>query len=91
MKILKIQKKCDLCEAYIINEYYFKSNTNKYICKYCESKYRNVNYYDDKGIYFLVRQNNEDKLSDVKAEKSNKILNKMEYTDEIKEEAYKKN
>ena len=84
------KKKCDLCEAYIINEYYFKSNTNKYICKYCESKYRNVNYYDDKGIYFLVRQNNEDKLSDVKAEKSNKILNKMEYTDEIKEEAYKK-
>ena len=84
------KKKCDLCEAYIINEYYFKSNTNKYICKYCESKYRNVNYYDDKGIYFLVRQNNEDKLSDVKAEKSNKILDKMEYTDEIKEEAYKK-
>ena len=84
------KKKCDLCEAYIINEYYFKSNTNKYICKYCESKYRNVNYYDDKGIYFLVRQNNEDKLSDVKAEKSNKILNKMEYSDEIKEEAYKK-
>ena len=84
------KKKCDLCEAYIINEYYFKSNTNKYICKYCESKYRNVNYYDDKGIYFLVRQNNEDKLSDVKAEKINKILNKMEYTDEIKEAAYKK-
>ena len=84
------KKKCDLCEAYIINEYYFKSNTNKYICKYCESKYRNVNYYDDKGIYFLVRQNNEDKLSDVKAEKSNKILDKMEYTKEIKEEAYKK-
>ena len=84
------KKKCDLCEAYIINEYYFKSNTNKYICKYCESKYRNVNYYDDKGIYFLVRQNNEDKLSDVKAEKINKILDKMEYTDEIKEEAYKK-
>ena len=84
------KKKCDLCEAYIINEYYFKSNTNKYICKYCESKYRNVNYYDDKGIYFLVRQNNEDKLSDVKAEKSNKILDKMEYTDEIKEEAYRR-
>jgi len=84
------KKKCDLCEAYIINEYYFKSNTNKYICKYCESKYRNVNYYDDKGIYFLVRQNNEDKLSDVKAEKSNKILDKMEYTKEIKDEAYKK-
>ena len=84
------KKKCDLCEAYIINEYYFKSNTNKYICKYCESKYRNVNYYDDKGIYFLVRQNNEDKLSDVKAEKINKILDKMEYTDEIKEEAYRR-
>ncbi len=84
------KKKCDLCEAYIINEYYFKSNTNKYICKYCESKYRNVNYYDNNGIYFLVRQNNEDKLSDVKAEKTNKILNKMEYTDEIKNEAYKK-
>ena len=32
----------------------------------------------------IVNQNN------VKAEKSNKILNKMEYTDEIKEEAYKK-
>ena len=84
------KKKCDLCEAYIINEYYFKSNTNKYICKYCESKYRNVNYYDNNGIYFLVRQNNEDKLSDVKAEKTNKILDKMEYTDEIKKEAYKK-
>ena len=82
------KKKCDLCEAYIINEYYFKSNTNKYICKYCESKYRNVNYYDNNGIYFLVRQNNEDKLSDVKAEKTNKILDKMEYTDEIKKEAY---
>ena len=84
------KKKCDLCEAYIINEYYFKSNTNKYICKYCESKYRNVNYYDNNGIYFLVRQNNEDKLSDVKAEKTNKILDKMEYTNEIKKEAYKK-
>ena len=84
------KKKCDLCEAYIINEYYFKSNTNKYICKYCESKYRNANYYDNNGIYFLVRQNNEDKLSDVKAEKTNKILDKMEYTDEIKKEAYKK-
>ena len=84
------KKKCDLCEAYIINEYYFKSNTNKYICKYCESKYRNVNYYDNNGIYFLVRQNNEDKLSDVKAEKTNKILDKMEYTDEIKNEAYRK-
>ena len=87
-KNIKNKKKCDLCEAYIINEYYFKSNTNKYICKYCESKYRNVNYYDDKGIYFLVRQNNEDKLSDVKAEKTNKILDKMEYKDEIKKEAY---
>ncbi len=84
------KKKCDLCEAYIINEYYFKSNTNKYICKYCESKYRNVNYYDNNGIYFLVRQNNEDKLSDVKAEKTNKILDKMEYTDEIKNEAYRR-
>ena len=87
-KNIKNKKKCNLCEAYIINEYYFKSNTNKYICKYCESKYRNVNYYDNNGIYFLVRQNNEDKLSDVKAEKTNKILDKMEYTNEIKKEAY---
>ena len=82
------KKKCDLCEAYIKNEYYFKSNTKKIICKYCESRYRNSNYYDANGIYFLVRQNNEDKLYDVKCEKPNKMLDKMEYTSEIKEKAY---
>ena len=82
------KKKCDLCEAYIKNEYYFKSNTKKIICKYCESRYRNSNYYDENGVYFLVRQNNEDKLYDVKCEKPNKILDKMEYTEEMKEKAY---
>jgi len=84
------KKKCDLCEAYIKNEYYFKSNTKKIICKYCESRYRKSNYYDDNGVYFLVRQNNEDKLYDVKCEKPNKMLDKMEYSEEIKNKAYEK-
>ena len=63
------KKKCNICNAYIINEYYFKSNTKKYICKYCESRYCNNNYYDENGIYFLVRQNNEKQLYDVENKK----------------------
>ena len=80
-----------MCQAYIINEYYFKSNTNKYICKYCESKYRNNNYYDKNGIYFLVRQNNEKQLYNIENKNMNKILDKMEYNKNIKKEAYNKN
>ena len=84
------KKKCNICQAYIINEYYFKSNTNKIICKYCESRYRNNNYYDKNGIYFLVRQNNEKQLYNVENKNMNNILDKMEYDKDIKEEAYNK-
>jgi len=85
---LKNKKKCDLCELYINDEYYFKSNTNKYICKYCESRYRENNYHDNESVYFLIRQNKEDNLCDVESKKKNKMLDKMDYTDELKERAY---
>jgi hypothetical protein len=85
---LKDKKKCDLCELYINDEYYFKSNTNKYICKYCESRYRENNYHDNDSVYFLIRQNKENNLCDVESEKKNKILDKMDYSEELKERAY---
>ncbi len=59
-----------------------------YIYKYFESRYRNYNYYDKNGIYFLVHQNNEKQLYDVENKKMNKILKYN--NNNIKNEAYNK-